>query len=109
MGVVATQSSSSASVEVSWSPPSADTPAISGYRIFYGNNGQSLFVPSYVTRVVLNFVDSSQQVGSVSVRSESNQLPSELINVTVRTASKPTPTKINDGRCKSLELLHNYS
>ena len=89
MGVVATQSSSSAPVEVSWSPPSDDDPAISGYRIFYGNNGQSLFVPSYVTRVVLNFVDSSQ-IGSVSVRSESTQLPSELINVTVRTAGNST-------------------
>ena len=85
-GVVATQSSSSAPVEVSWSPPTDAAPVISGYRIFYGN-GQNLFVPSYVTRIVLNFVDSSQ-VGSVSVCSESTQLPSELISAVMSIAGK---------------------
>ena len=80
MDVVATQSGSSAPVEVSWSPPSDAAPAIIGYRIFYGNQ-QNLFVPSYVTRIVLNFVESSQ-IESVSVRSESTQLPSELITAT---------------------------
>ena len=86
MDVVATQSSSSAPVEVSWQLPSDAAQAISGYRIFYGN-GQNLLVPSYVTRIVLNFVESSQ-IESVSVRSESTQLPSELITATVTTAGK---------------------
>ena len=86
VGVVATQSSSSAPVEVSWQPPSDAAQAITGYRIFYGN-GQNLLVPSYVTRIVLNFVESSQ-IESVSVRSESTQLPSELITATVTTAGK---------------------
>ena len=84
MDVIATQSGSSAPVEVSWSPPSDATPAIIGYRIFYGN-GQNLFVPSYVTRIVLNFVESNQ-IESVFIRSESTQLPSELTTAT--TASK---------------------
>ena len=86
MDVVATQSSSSAPVEVSWSPPSDATPAIIGYRIFFGN-GQNLLVPSYVTRIVVNFMESSQ-IESVSVRSESTQLPSELITATVTAAGK---------------------
>ena len=87
MNVVATQSSSSAPVEVSWSPPSDTSPAIIGYRIFYGS-GQTVLVPSYVTRIMLNFIESSQ-VDSVSIRSESAQLPSELISVTVTISSKP--------------------
>ena len=84
MDVVATQSGSSAPVEVSWSPPSDGASSITGYRIYYGNQ-QNLLVPLYVTRIVLNFVESSQ-IESVSIRSESTQLPSELITATVTTA-----------------------
>ena len=84
--VVATQSSPSAPVEVSWQLSSDAAQAITGYRIFY-DNGYSLLVPSYVTRIVLNFVESSQ-IESVSVRSESTQLPSELITATVTIAGK---------------------
>ena len=84
MDVVATQSSSSAPVEISWSPPSDAAPAIIGYRIFFGN-GQNLVVPSYVTSIGLTLIGSSQ-VGSVSIRSESIQLPSALITATVTTA-----------------------
>ena len=83
MDVVATQSGSSAPVEVSWSPPSDRDNIITGYRIFYGNQ-QNLLVPWYVTRIVLN----SSQVGSVSIRSESTQLPSELVTATVMMAGK---------------------
>ena len=86
MDVVATQSGSSAPVEVSWRPPSDGANIINGYRIFYGN-GQNLLVPSYVTRIVINFVESSQ-IESVSVRSESTQLPSKSITATVTTAGK---------------------
>ncbi len=77
----ATRSSSSAPVEVSWSPETAN---ITGYRIFYGD-GQSILVPSYVTSIVFNFVENQDEVGQiVSVRSESmHLLPSELINATV--------------------------
>jgi hypothetical protein len=76
------RSSSSAPVEVSWSPD--ETANITGYRIFYGN-GQSILVPSYVISIVFNFVESQDEVGqTVSVRSESmHLLPSELINAIV--------------------------
>ena len=82
LNVQASQSSSSAPVEVSWSPD--QTPNVTGYRIFYGN-GQSILVPSYVTSIVFNFVESQDEVGQiVSIRSESmHLLPSELINATV--------------------------
>ena len=83
MDVVATQSGSSAPVEVSWSPPSDAAPAIIGYRIFFGN-GQNLLLPSYVTSIGL----TSSQVGSVSIRSESTQLPSALITATVTIAGE---------------------
>ena len=83
MDIRATQSGSSAPVEISWSPPSDGANSITGYKIFYGNQ-QNLLVPWYVTRIVLN----SSEVVSVSVRSESTQLPSELITVTVMMAGK---------------------
>ena len=84
LNVQATQSSSSAPVEVSWSPPSDGTTNITGYRIFYGS-GQSVLVPSYVTSINFNFVENQNEVGqNVSVRSESMQLlPSELMNTKV--------------------------
>ena len=41
-----------------------------------------MFVRSFVTSIVLNFVESSQ-IESASIRSESTQLPSELISETV--------------------------
>ena len=81
-----TQSSSSAPVEVSWSLPTNEANVITGYRIFYGN-GQNLLVPSYITRITLYFIESSQ-VGSVSIRSESTHLPSELISVIVTIAGR---------------------
>ena len=83
MDVVAAQSNSSAPVEVRWSPPSDAVPAIIGYRIFLGN-GQNHLLPSYVSSIGLN----SSQVGSVSIRSESIQLPSALITATVTIAGK---------------------
>ena len=70
---------------VSWSPPS-DGPAanITAYRIFYGN-GENVSVPSTITGVILTLNEDS--VGkTVSLRSEtdqSNQLTSQLINVTI--------------------------
>ena len=85
MNVQATQSSSSAPVEVSWSPPSDGATNITGYRIFYGS-GKSFLAPSYVTSIIFNFVESPSDVGpTVSIRSESMQLPSELIRVAVGT------------------------
>ena len=86
VNVVATQSSSPAPVVVSWSLPSVRANSITGYRIFYGS-GKSVLVPPYVNSIVLNFVDSSQ-VGSVSIRSESTQLPSQLISASVTTTSE---------------------
>ena len=69
-------------MEVSWSHPSHnESNSITGYRIYYGNQ-QNFLVPSFVTSIALNFSELSQ-VGSVSIRSESTQLPSELITATV--------------------------
>ena len=78
VNVRATQSSSSAPVEVSWSPTSDG--AI-GYRIFYGN-GQNVLVPSVATYIGLR-VDGNYVGQNVSIRSESDQLYSELVNVSV--------------------------
>ena len=80
--VRATQSSSSAPVEVmiSWSPPT-DQGAfnITGYRIFYGS-GQNISIPSPVITSVSFKVNGGK---TMFLRSESGQIYSELINVTV--------------------------
>ena len=77
--VQASQASPSDPVEVSWSPPSDEATSITGYRIFYGNSGDNITVPYYVTRI---FVDVNGQ--SVSIRSESTQLPSEAVQVAIK-------------------------
>ena len=83
LNVRATQSGSSAPVEVSWSPPSDGANSITGYRIFYGN-GQNVFVPSVTAITLVGLkVDGSYVGQNVSIRSESDQLYSELINVSV--------------------------
>ena len=83
LNVRATQSSSSAPVEVSWSPPTDGANGITGYRIYYGN-GQSVFVSSVtvITSVSLK-VDGNYIGQNVSVRSEADQLYSELVNVSI--------------------------
>ena len=81
LNVQATQSSFSAPVEVSWSPPSDGVIAITGYRIFYGS-GQNVSVPSVITSIGL-IVGESYDGQIVSLRSEADQLYSELINITV--------------------------
>ena len=81
VNVEATQASASAPVEVSWSPPSDGPATITAYRIFYGNGG-NVSVPSIVTRIILSLNEDS--VGeTVSLRSEADQLSSQLINVTI--------------------------
>ena len=81
VNVEATQASASAPVEVSWSPPSDGPTDITAYRIFYGN-GENEFVSSTVTGIILSLNEDS--VGwTVSIRSEADQLTSQLINVTV--------------------------
>ena len=87
LNVQATQSSASAPVEVSWSPPSSGATNITGYRIFYGN-GENVSVPSFVTRIILTL--NKDSVGeTVSVRSEADQLASQLITVTVTSEIDP--------------------
>ena len=81
LNVEASQASPSDPVEVSWSPPSNGATTITGYRIFYGNGGDNVTVPYYVTRILIDSVDVSGQ--SVSIRSESSQLPSESVQVTI--------------------------
>ena len=68
-------------MEVSWSPPSDGATIITGYRIFYGNGGDNITVPYYVTSIFIDSVDVSGQ--SVSIRSESTQLPSEAVQVAI--------------------------
>ena len=81
VNVEATQASASAPVEVSWSPPSDGSATITAYRIFYGN-GENASVPSTITGIILSLNEDS--VGqTVSVRSEADQLTSQLINVTI--------------------------
>ena len=81
VNVVAIQSSSSAPVEVSWSPPSDGANIITGYRIFYGS-GKNTSVQSVATSIGLRV--SGNYVGqNISIRSEANQLYSELINTSV--------------------------
>ena len=79
--VRATQSGSSAPVEVSWSPPTEGDVNITGYRMFYGN-GENVSVPIDITSVGLR-VDRNYRGETVFLRSESDQLYSELVNVTV--------------------------
>jgi hypothetical protein len=74
-------------VKISWTlPPDVDD-IITGYRIFYGSR-RSLHVPFYyVTSIVI--LENPPGVGqTVFIRSESTQLPSELINVTVIIAGR---------------------
>ena len=83
LDVQATQSSSSAPVEVSWSPPTDGATTVTRYRIYYGN-GQSVLVPSVtaITSVSLK-VDGNYVGQNVSIRSEADQLYSELLNVSI--------------------------
>ena len=80
VNVRATQSRSSAPVEVSWSPPSD---SINGYRIYY-SSGQNVFVSSvFIINSVSLRVDRSYIGQNVSIRSEFDQVYSELVNVSV--------------------------
>ena len=86
LNVQATQSSASAPVEVSWSPPSSGATNITGYRIFC--NGQDVvFLPATITGITLNLFEEDIKLGQqISIRSESSstvQLPSELISATI--------------------------
>ena len=81
VNVEATQASASAPVEVSWSPPSDGLATITAYRIFY-SGGESASMPSFVTSIILSL--NRDSVGeTVSLRSEADQLTSQLINVTI--------------------------
>ena len=83
VNVKACQSSTSAPVEVSWSPPSSGAAIITGYRIFY-HNQENIFVNSYVNSIIINFIEIKDELGEIfSIRSESTQLPSEPVNVMV--------------------------
>ena len=79
--VEATQASVSAPVEVSWSPPSDGSATITAYRIFYGNGENQLVLPP-ITGIILSLNEDT--VGeTVYLRSEVDQLTSQLINVTI--------------------------
>ena len=89
LNVQATQSSPSAPVEVSWSPPSSGATNITGYRIFYGN-GKNVSIPPEFTGIIFILALNKDSVGeTVSVRSEADQLASQLITVTVTSEMNP--------------------
>ena len=73
-------------MEVSWSPPSDfETFYITGYRIFYDNNNETLnniSVPEIITSVGIRMTRSYVN-DNVFLRTEADQLHSELINVPV--------------------------
>ena len=68
-------------MEVSWSPPSGGAGIITGYRIYYGN-GENILILSVATSIGLR-VDGNYVGQSISVRSEADQLYSELISTSV--------------------------
>ena len=88
-------------MEVSWSPPSSGATNITGYRIFYGN-GEILLLPSVNILGYVGLRTNKDSIGeNVSVRSEADQLFSELVTVTV------TVTMATVGRF-SLNLFYGY-
>ena len=91
-------------MEVSWSPPSSGATNITGYRIFYGN-GKNLLLPSVNILGYVGLRTNKDSIGeNVSIRSEANQLFSELVTVTV------TVTMATVGRFFSKFILwQNYN
>ena len=83
LNVQAIQSSSSAPVEVSWSPPSDQRAFnITGYRIFY-SSGENVSIPSVLITSVGLMVTENYDGKTVLLRSESDELFSEHVTVTV--------------------------
>ena len=82
--VVATQSSSSAPVEVSWVLHLMQLVAsLHGYRIYYGK-GQNVFVLSVaIITSIWVWVDGNYIGQNVSICSEADQLYSELVCISV--------------------------
>ena len=80
-----------APVEISWSPPSNQTD-ITGYRIFY--NGDNVFVPSVAVSAGLTI--KGNLVGqSISIRTETKQLPSDIVNVTITSECRTVLFEVN--------------
>ena len=84
LNVQATQSNPSAPVEISWSPPPIQGGfEITGYRIFYSSGPDNISIPSMLVTSVSFSVNGSYDGQTVAIRSESDQLYSQLVNVTV--------------------------
>jgi hypothetical protein len=93
LDVRATQSSSSGPVEVSWSPPSDGANSITGYRIYYGS-GQNTSVQAVATSIGLRVDGNHVGQNNISIRSEADQLYSELISTSVTVGeyiARPSP------------------
>ena len=82
-------------MEISWSPPSDGADIITGYRIYYGN-GENILVLSVATLIGLR-VNGDYVGQNVSVRSEADQLYSELIS-----------TSVTVGELIDLIFINNY-
>ena len=78
-------------MEVSWSPPPIQGGfEITGYRIFYGHSGSDdVSITSMLITSVSFRVNGSYDGQTVSIRSESDQLYSKLVYVTVGKLANP--------------------
>ena len=79
------------SVLISWSAPAAGGAEVTGYSIYYNSGGmlQNVIVDAAVYQYeLLDTLDNMM----VYIRSESVQLPSELVNVSVTEAITTTTT-----------------
>ena len=85
LNVRAIQSSPYAPVEVSWSPPTHQGEfSITGYRLFYGHRETAyVSVPTAATSIGLRVEGGLHDCQMVFIHSESDDLSSELVNVTV--------------------------
>ena len=91
LNVQAIQASPSDPVEVSWSPPSDGATTITGYRIFYGSDGNGSLPP--VTTSVSLTLNANLIGQTVSLCTEAEQLTSQCTNTTVEDAGTAVTSK----------------
>ena len=92
--VSASQGMTSGPVLISWSPPVAGGTEVTGYRIYYTSGGMLMNV--LVAAVLQHELDLDGALPDdmmVSVRAESAQLPSEVVDATVTTTTASTTTE----------------
>ena len=106
--VMANLNVTSGLVLISWSPPAAGGAEVTGYRIYYSLEGSTRNEPvaSNESQFVLDLKGASLDNMTISIRTESAKLPSELINVNVTVLPTISITSFGDntaGESYSLE------